>query len=350
MIRVRQWFPWVWAVLGVALCLALGVVYLPRILPFSGALTLWNLESYIGPQSAADKAALIQAQLQASAVLVQILGGTILIGTFSYTLRALQLTQRQLQVSQEGQITERFTRAIDQLGARDEQGRKILEVRLGGIYALERIARDSPRDHWTVMEVLTAYIRENAPAPVTTHGGLEPRSEAHRAPADIQAILTVIARRPSKLRESEPEWLDLHGVDLRGVRLSEGAHLAHANLSGTHLEGAHLEAVHLEEADLSDAHLDDADLSGAYLEEAFLCETGLNRTKLIVARLQRTYFYRANLEEAELSGARLQGTDLTEALGLTQEQINETYMDANTQLPKKPGPDGVPLRRSTRQP
>ncbi len=38
-----------------------------------------------------------------------------------------------------------------------------LEVRLGGIYALERIARDSPKDHWTIMEVLTAYVRENSP-------------------------------------------------------------------------------------------------------------------------------------------------------------------------------------------
>ena len=60
-------------------------------------------------------------------------------------------------VSQEGQITDRFTRAIEQLGA--EQ----LQVRLGGIYALERIARDSPGDHWPIMEVLTAFVRENAP-------------------------------------------------------------------------------------------------------------------------------------------------------------------------------------------
>ncbi|MFH1141500.1 MAG: hypothetical protein V1724_07575, partial [Chloroflexota bacterium] len=56
---------------------------------------------------------------------------------------ALFFTWRRIQISQEGQITERFTRAIQQLG--DPK----LEVRLGGIYALERIARDSPRDHWT---------------------------------------------------------------------------------------------------------------------------------------------------------------------------------------------------------
>jgi hypothetical protein len=37
-------------------------------------------------------------------------------------------------------------------------------VRLGGIYALERIARDSESDHWAVMEVLTAFVREQPPA------------------------------------------------------------------------------------------------------------------------------------------------------------------------------------------
>src|SRR5919202_1641630 len=76
-----------------------------------------------------------------------------------------QSTERTLWLTEQGQITERFTRAIDQLGASDDKtGEPKLEIRLGGIYALERIARDSPeRDYSTVMEVLTAYARENAP-------------------------------------------------------------------------------------------------------------------------------------------------------------------------------------------
>jgi hypothetical protein len=38
-------------------------------------------------------------------------------------------------------------------------------VRLGGTYALERIARDSPPDRATIEEVLTAYLRGHAPWP-----------------------------------------------------------------------------------------------------------------------------------------------------------------------------------------
>ena len=53
-------------------------------------------------------------------------------------------------------MTDRYTKAIEQLGS-DK-----LDVRIGGIYALERVARDSARDHPTVMEVLTAFIREHS--------------------------------------------------------------------------------------------------------------------------------------------------------------------------------------------
>jgi hypothetical protein len=69
------------------------------------------------------------------------------------------LNSRQLQVNREGQITERFTRAIDQLG--NDKGQ--LDVTLGGLYALERIAKDSPADRATIAEVLTAYVRGHAP-------------------------------------------------------------------------------------------------------------------------------------------------------------------------------------------
>jgi hypothetical protein len=69
------------------------------------------------------------------------------------------VTLRQVRTTREGQITDRYTRAVDQLGSQH------LDVRLGGIYALERIARDSPPDRPTIEEVLTAYVRGHAPWP-----------------------------------------------------------------------------------------------------------------------------------------------------------------------------------------
>jgi hypothetical protein len=108
----------------------------------------------------------------------------------------------QLALAEQGQITERFTRAIDQLDAS-----RSLAVRLGGLYALERIARDSRNDRPTVAEVLCAYIRTaprqeppamaqgNTPDPnaasIQEAEGVKPISLTVRAP-DVQAAVTIL--------------------------------------------------------------------------------------------------------------------------------------------------------------
>jgi len=93
---------------------------------------------------------------EARKTLATMLGAVVVLGGAYFTWRNIKLVQ-------EGQITDRFTKAIEQLGAVDASGKKKLEVRLGGIYALERIANQSERDHWPIVEVLTAYVRENTP-------------------------------------------------------------------------------------------------------------------------------------------------------------------------------------------
>src|ERR1700730_10769165 len=121
-------------------------------------------------------------RIQVITTVVQALGGiAVLIGVYfawanlKTTQEAQRDTQRSqeetqesqrktIQITNEGQITDRFTKAIDQLGATDDKGNSRLELRLGGIYALERIARVSEKDHWPIMEVLTTYVRVHAPA------------------------------------------------------------------------------------------------------------------------------------------------------------------------------------------
>src|SRR5208283_1279828 len=62
----------------------------------------------------------------------------------------------QTNADRQRRITESFSKAAEQLGS-DK-----LEVRLGGIYSLERISKESPEDYWTVMENLTAFVRERS--------------------------------------------------------------------------------------------------------------------------------------------------------------------------------------------
>ena len=129
-----------------------------------------------------------------------------------------------MRVAQEGHITERFTRAVEQLGS------ERLEIRLGGIYALERLAKDSPQDHWTIMEVLTAFIRENAPWPLQAEGPPPPSPEGQEAAAaaakpttkskprtDIQAALTIIGRRRLWYGQGESEVWTLRTLTLESL-------------------------------------------------------------------------------------------------------------------------------------
>jgi len=155
---------------------------------------------------------------EARKTLATILGGVVLLAGFFGTWRNLQ-------VAQEGQITDRFTKAIEQLGAVYPDGKTKLDVRLGGIYALERIANDSERDHWPIMEVLCTYVREHAPA---TAG--ESPNERPAVSADIQAILTVLGRR-NRSYEKPNQVLNLGEANLSRANLSE------ANLSGAYFAG-----------------------------------------------------------------------------------------------------------------
>jgi hypothetical protein len=84
-------------------------------------------------------------------------GRLVAFGAGLFAAGALIYTARNFSLARQGQVTDRYTKAIEQLGP--DKG---LDVRIGGIYALERVARDSAKDQPTVMEVLTAFIREHS--------------------------------------------------------------------------------------------------------------------------------------------------------------------------------------------
>ncbi len=185
---------------------------------------------------------------------------------------ALVFIARSVARSRAGQVTGRYAQAQEQLGCAE------LNVRIGGIGALERIARDSPSHHPAVMETLAAFIRERSRQhrPPSGPGG----QAGERSPrTDVQAAITVVGRRVAErdLRPVDLAGADLTGADLTGADLT-GAVLAHAvlaradllaaklvraDLSGTDLGGARLTSANLDGADLTGADLTDADLVGA---------------------------------------------------------------------------------------
>lgn len=181
----------------------------------------------------------------------QILGGALF-------LVGLYLNWLNIMVTLEKEFNRNRDQAIEQLGSEK------LELRLGSISALERIAGDSEKNHGPIMEVLTAYVRKHAPAPKPLAAPAAPKKpeegqKAQAAPpleikptSDVQAVLTVIGRRARTFGKGEHQRLDLRATDLRG-----------ADLWNAHLEKAYLREAHLEGADLRGAHLE-----GGYLRDA----------------------------------------------------------------------------------
>ncbi|GAA1915942.1 hypothetical protein GCM10009716_26540 [Streptomyces sodiiphilus] len=214
--------------------------------------------------------------------------------------------REQADLTREGQVTERYVEAIKLLASDN------MTERLGGIYSLERIMRDSEKDHATVVAVLAAFVRQHAP-------WTEPPPERTSPEEDVQAVLNVLGGRPER---PEGFCVDLRATDLRGADL-RGGQLEGANLAGTHLENADLTQAQLRYADLSEAALRGADLTEAQLRyadltqadlgNATLTEANLGYAGLAQACLENAILIEAHLENAILSRADLTGADLTQA-------------------------------------
>ena len=204
------------------------------------------------------------------------------------------LSRQQLVSSQEQNITERFSIAVEQLG--HEQ----TAVRIGGIYSLERIAKDSPRDHWSIMEVLAAFVRDQRSLGADKKIAETPLSYDK----DIEAAIMVIGRRNTHL---DPDGFSLYlsYSDLRGISFFKDDH------SNVRFVGA----------DLRDAYFLLSNLENTRFWKATLTNAKFNKSNLSGARLEEADLQDADFTDCLLQGADLRGANLKGASGLTIEQI-----------------------------
>ena len=217
-----------------------------------------------------------------------------------------QWQRRTHELTEQGQVTDRYTKAIEQLGS-DK-----LDVRIGGIYALGRIASDSARDHPTVIEVLSAFVREHSrehwpplpgddqPSVVLPELMIRPDVEA--------AVLVVMSRNASHDRQR----VNLTAANLAGANLLY-ANLAHAILNATILAGAHLAHANLAHVIGYDANLAGADLALADLADATLVNATCANVGLLAADLTGAHLTGADLTSADLTNAKLRGASLDRA-------------------------------------
>ncbi|MEO0387033.1 MAG: pentapeptide repeat-containing protein [Pseudomonadota bacterium] len=335
-------------------------------------------------------------------ILAAVLGAPFVIWRTLIANRQTSAAEGNLTLSTRRLATEQFTKAVELLGTtrtvKDTDGNEthapVLEIRLGAIYSLERLARENKDLHIQIMELLCAYVRENAPASackdwpgaildrLTKDGksddeiAKDPAFVAavaesaitveqlrekgrHRGRAqcltewcaslpapreDIRAILDVLSRRSAE--QQDWEWPDAHGqraakpaykLDLRATNLRRchpggnalnhvlvtGARMEGVDLSLAQMAGADLRWAWMEGADLSLARMEGAVLRGARMEGAVLIEAWMagadlrwawmEGAYLSLARMEGAVLIEARMEGADLSGARMEGADLSRA-------------------------------------
>ena len=163
--------------------------------------------------------------------------------------RQADAAHRQVETAEHGLLNERYQQGAEMLGS------DVLSVRLGGIYALQRLANDYPEHyHIETMRLFCAFVRN----PTGDAGGLgvkdshgcDPMEEIEgpQLREDVQTIMNAIGSRSQM--EVDIEKKNGYSLDLRGASLV-GALLQHAKLSGADLNRANLRDAILTKADLS---------------------------------------------------------------------------------------------------
>ena len=295
------------------------------------------------------------------------------------------IAKRQADTAEHGLLNERYQRGAEMIGS------DVLSVRLGGIYALQRLAEEHPEQyHVQIMKLLCAFLRhptrdgsgEAKQVAINPESGHDDRrDDSHAFAREDVYIATQIIRarnqRKRRLEEQAGYALDLHGADLRrsdirdahlsrsdlrlarlsGAQLIDadlsGAQLQHADLSSplgatrmdtvdptdlknidltdiTRLDGSVLSDVEALGADFSSAILDHVDLSGASLPLA-----NLSGSRLMNADLSNTNLLYADLSDAELIGAKLLGAGLQDAI-LSGTDLSGSRLSGLAVTPKHP--------------
>ncbi|MFE2068489.1 pentapeptide repeat-containing protein [Streptomyces sp. NPDC059467] len=254
-----------------------------------------------GHLSAADR---LNAVNNVRTTLLQAVGGTVVLFGAYATWRQVRVGQDGLNAAREGNITDRFSRAVDQLGS------DRTDVRIGGIHALWRIADHSPRDHEAVVSLMAAYLRTHLPWPPQEPG--VPAADAsinsvrplETRAADAQTALTCLG---VLRQEPRPLWLNVSLTDLRRADC-DGLWLQSVNLDGSCLEAASVYQVDLSKASLIAANLRHAEFGTSILRQARCVEADLRGARLVKADLREADFSRADLREANLRKARAHDT------------------------------------------
>ena len=243
-----------------------GIQVMPSWSIWAGALALlliaggtaWLLLTYFGGGSPQDRVRL-QALKTAGSIIIGSGGAVALLLSarrqrsteIVLRLQDKELAQKNLAAddtrhdASERRITDLYTAAVEQLGSDKAP------VRLGGLYALERLAQDNPSHRQTIVEVICAYLRMPDPEVWTDtetpgdshHERARSRREEHQVRRAAQNVI-IDHVRPDRGETGQPTnpkfWPDID-LDLMGAVLHnwnfDGCHVRRATFSYAQFHG-----------------------------------------------------------------------------------------------------------------
>lgn len=259
-----------------------------------------------------------EAENKARSTLLQAVGGAFFFVTAYVGLKQLRVAEDNRKLTEHKNSTDRFVKAAEMLADRDR-----MEVRLAGIYALGRIVRDSPEDHWTVMQLLLSFIEDRT-------------DESTIFAKDVPAALNVIGKRnvgndPKFVTGTEHQSvarLEFHIANLHFSKLFllnfDRARLEFVDLSLALLRGVSFKGASFSNCSFSEAWLLAGEVTWAIFEQCNLSGSKFDATQVksvrfIGCNLTNAVFRCSDLSETYFfNGCDLSGTDFRLAEGLTE--------------------------------
>jgi len=226
---------------------------------------------------------LFKLKHEISRSIAQILAGVFALLGFYLAGRRILSLERQTDVQIQGQLTDRFAKAVEHLGATNSDGTVVMESFFGGVAALERIAIDSERDRQFVLRHLAAYLRRN---PLYRDATRRPEVDAV-----LETIRVLCARQQDRQRRrlAFPNWLTKTSTWLR--------------LAPEPRQQREESAPQRRELDFSGALLPDSTWDGCDLRNARFSRADLRNSSFRGCTLTGAAFDEVNLTEIDFTGA-----------------------------------------------
>jgi hypothetical protein len=253
-----------------------------------------------------DEEKLAELGVQARSSITQALGGVALIVTIAITAfqvnearRTADETQQTaaegLRLAEQGQLAERFGKAVDQLGA-NIPGTDLpaTDVRMGALFSLMRIGVDSKTYKQAPLVVVATYVTSNYQPPKARPHGCK---AVFRTRPDLVVALKFILPRIAAGLDNR-DLLGFRGALLDGLAI-DGLNFNRYNLTNIKFRNASLVGAHFRNAKLPHARFNHACLRGADFRGAALQGANFRGAVLKGAKFTREDLGRAPLSKEQ---------------------------------------------------